>query len=128
LRDAGGFLEWFDVYGDLKGTLRSQVLDALAEGRDVLVEVDVKGALAIKEAFPGAVLVFIRAPSRDEQIRRLTERATDSPEALARRLSEAAAEEALASHFDHIVVNDDVDQAVRALADILDAHTTKPGD
>jgi len=127
LRDQGGFLEWFDVYGDLKGTLRSQVVDALADGHDVLVEVDVKGALAIKAAHPAAVLVFIRPPNREELIRRLTERATDSPEALARRLSEADTEEALAEHFDHIVVNDDVDQALAALTGILDAHHTKPG-
>jgi len=126
LRDAGGFLEWFEVYGDLKGTLRSQVVDALAAGHDVLVEVDVKGALAIKAAHPAAVLVFIRPPNRDELVRRLTERGTDSPEALDRRLAEADTEEALADHFDHIVVNDDVDRALTALTDILDGHKSVP--
>src|SRR6476659_3886631 len=63
LRDAGGFLAWVDVYGDLKGTPRQFVLDALAGGNDVLLELDVHGALAVREALPEALLVFVRAPS-----------------------------------------------------------------
>jgi guanylate kinase len=126
LRDAGGFLEWFEVYGDLKGTPRAAVEDALASGRDVLVEVDVQGALAIKRVHPEAVLVFVLPPSRAEQIRRLQERATDSPAALERRLAEAEAEERLAVEFDHVVVNDDLDRAADELTGILEAHHTDP--
>ena len=71
LRDAGGFLEWFEVYGDLKGTPLQYVVDELEAGHDVMVEVDVQGALAVKQALPEALLVFVRAPSREEQRRRL---------------------------------------------------------
>jgi guanylate kinase len=122
LRDAGGFLEWFDVYGDLKGTPRAPVEEHLAAGDDVLLEVDVQGALAVREAFPDAVLVFIRVPSRDEQRRRLLERGEDDPEAIERRLARADAEEALADRFDAVVVNDDPDRAADQVAAILRAH------
>ena len=119
LRDAGGFLEWFDVYGDLKGTPRAPVEEHLAAGDDVLLEVDVQGALAVREAYPEAVLVFVKAPSRDEQRRRLVERGEDDTEAIERRLARAEAEEALADRFDAVVVNDDPDRAAGEVAAIL---------
>jgi guanylate kinase len=71
LRDAGGFLEWFEVYGQLKGTPRAPVEQALVEGRDVLLEIDVQGALAVRERFPAALLVFLRSPDAAEQEARL---------------------------------------------------------
>jgi guanylate kinase len=120
LRDAGGFLEWFDVYGDLKGTPKRFVLDELAAGHDVMLEVDVQGARAVRAAVPEALLVFIQAPSRAEQRRRLEERGTESPEAVERRLAEAEIEEERAQReFDAVVVNHDVEQAVREVAAIL---------
>lgn len=122
LRDAGGFLEWFDVYGDLKGTPRAPVEEHLGAGDDVLLEVDVQGALAVKENYPDAVLVFIRAPSREEQRRRLVARRQDDPEAIERRLAQADAEEALADRFDAVVVNDDPDRAAGEVAAILSAY------
>jgi guanylate kinase len=122
LREAGGFLEWFDVYGDLKGTPRAPVEEHLAAGHDVLLEVDVQGALAVHEAYPDAVLVLVKAPSRDEQRRRLVERGEDDPEAIERRLARADAEEALADRFDAVVVNDDPDRAADEVAAILKAH------
>ena len=81
LRDAGGFLEWFEVYGDLKGTPRQFVDDALADGHDVLLELDVHGSLAVREKIPDALLVFVRAPSREEQRRRIEARGADDPAA-----------------------------------------------
>jgi guanylate kinase len=122
LRDAGGFLEWFDVYGQLKGTPREPVETALAAGRDVLMEIDVQGALAVRELVPDALLVFIRAPSRTAQEDRITGRDTDDAEQLARRLAEAAAEEAQAERFDAVVVNDELDAAVDEVAAILAAR------
>ena len=71
LRDAGGFLEWFDVYGDLKGTPHGPVEAHLAAGDDVLLEIDVQGALRVRQEFPEAVLVFLKPPSREEQRRRM---------------------------------------------------------
>jgi guanylate kinase len=119
LRDAGGYLEWFDVYGDLKGTPRTPVEEHLAAGDDVLLEIDVQGALAVKEAFPDAVLVFVKAPSREEQRRRLLERGQDDSEAIERRLAQAEDEERASSRFDAVVVNDDADRAAGEVAAIL---------
>lgn len=118
-----GFLESFEVYGDLKGTPRQFVVDSLAEGHDVLVEIDVNGALAAREAIPEALLVFVCAPSRDEQRRRLESRAADDAEAIERRLARADAEELVArERFDVLIVNDDVDRAAAELAAIVKAR------
>lgn len=121
LRDAGGFLEWFEVYGQLKGTPREQVERRLAAGEDVLMEVDVQGAMAIREQIPDATLVFLRAPSREVQQERLLERGADDDEQMARRIARAEAEEALSDRFDHVVVNDAADTAVSEVAAILNA-------
>jgi guanylate kinase len=123
LRDDGGFLEWFDVYGDMKGTPRSPVEKHLANGDDVLLEVDVQGALAVRDVFPDALLVFLRPPSRDVQRERLLDRDPDAdPQDLERRLAEADAEEARAAEFDAVVVNDDLEQAVAEIQRIVDAR------
>lgn len=123
LREEGGFLEWFEVYGDLKGTPKRFVLDELAAGHDVLLEVDVQGALKVREEIPDAVLVFVQAPSREEQRRRLAARGTESPEELERRLARAEAEERIAAErFDAVVVNHDVEQAAGEVAAILAAR------
>ena len=112
LHDEGGFLEWFEVYGDLKGTPKQFVLDELAAGCDVMLEVDVQGALAVKRALPEALLVFVKAPSRAEQRRRLEARARvtgEAAESIARRLGHADDEEHIGeTQFHRVVVNDDV--------------------
>lgn len=120
-RNEGGFLEWFEVYGELKGTPRQPVEQRLARGDDVLLEVDVQGALAVKERLPEAVLVFVRAPSRGEQRRRLERRANEEDIDVEGRLAAAEGEERLAGQFDQVVVNDDVDRAIDEIAGILDA-------
>ena len=122
IRDEGGFLEWFDVYGDLKGTPRAPVDEHLHAGDDVLLEVDVQGALAVREKYPDAVLVFVKAPSREEQRRRLLERGQDDPEAIERRLARAEEEEQAADRFAAVVVNDDADRAAREVAAILESR------
>lgn len=118
---AGRFLEWFDVHGDLKGTPRDGVAERLRAGTDVVLEIDVQGARAVRAAFPEAVLVFVRPPSRAEQRRRLVARQTDTPEQIERRLADAEVEEAQAAEggFDAVVVNDDLDRAVAEVATIL---------
>jgi len=121
LRDEGGFLEWFEVYGDLKGTPRGPVEEHLAAGDDVLIECDVQGALAIRAALPSAYIVFIRPPSRRVQRERLEGRDPDAgPDVLERRLDEADVEERLADQFDAVVVNDDLDRAVDEVAALLE--------
>jgi len=123
LRDAGGFLEWFEVFGDLKGTPRGPVAEHLAAGDDVLLELDVQGARAVKAAYPDAVLVFVKPPSRAEQRDRLFARDPGAdPHALERRLDQAEAEEREASDFDAVVVNDVLSRAVDEVAAILRAR------
>jgi guanylate kinase len=123
LRDAGGFLEWFEVYGDLKGTPRAYVEDQLAHGHDVMLEIDVQGARAVKAALPEALLVFVQAPSRAEQRRRLEHRALstgESAESIEGRLAHADEEERIgATEFDAVVVNNEPGQAAAEVAAIL---------
>jgi guanylate kinase len=129
VRETGGFLEWFEVYGDLKGTPRAAVERELASGHDVLLEVDVQGAMAVRKQFPDALLIFVKPPSRDVQRKRYVERHRDDPNFdpadLERRLNEADAEEKLADRFDAVVVNDDLDQAVQEVAAILTSRRSK---
>ena len=123
IRDEGGFLEWFAVYDDLKGTPRAPVDEHLAAGDDVLLELDVQGARAVKAAHPDALLVFVRPPSREEQRERLFARDPDADaETLERRLDEAEAVERAASDFDAVVVNDVLSRAVDEVAAILQAR------
>lgn len=119
LRGSGGFLESFEVFDNLYGTPRGPVDAHLAAGEDVLLEIDVQGAMAVRRFFPEAVLVFIRPPSREIQRERLVSRGLDDPGIIERRLAQAAAEEAFAPEFDEIVVNNDLEQAVRDVAAIL---------
>jgi guanylate kinase len=119
LRDRGGFLESFEVFGDLKGTPRDPVEQHLAAGHDVLLEIDVQGALEVRRQFPAAVLVFVKPPSPDELRRRLAARGTESAASLDRRLAAAAAEEDRAPEFDFVVVNDDLERVVAEVAGIL---------
>ena len=122
LRDSDGFLEWFEVYGQLKGTPIAPVLQHLAAGDDVLLEIDVQGALAVRARMPEALLVFLRAPDPGVQEARLRARGSDDPDQIERRLATAVAEEALAERFDAVVVNDTVDQAVGEVAAILETR------
>ena len=123
IRDAGGFLEWFAVYDDLKGTPKAPIDERLAAGHDVLLELDVQGARAVKAAYPDAVLVFVKPPSREEQRNRLFARDPGAdPDVLERRLDRAEAEEREASDFDAIVVNDDLSRAIDEVAAILQAR------
>jgi len=127
LRDAGGFLEWFEVYDDLKGTPKAPIDEHVAAGDDVLLELDVQGARAVRSEYPDAVLVFVKPPSRADQRERLFARDPDAdPDALERRLDQAEAEEREASDFDAIVVNDDLDRAIAEVAAILRARRESP--
>ncbi len=125
IRKEDGFLEWFEVYGDLKGTPTQPVEERLAAGTDVLLEIDVQGALAVREKFPYALLIFLRPPNRAEQRRRLEGRAEgDSAQqaAIETRLAQAEVEESLASRFDNVVTNRDSEVAAREVAAILKAR------
>ncbi len=117
----GGFLEYAEVFGNYYGTERAQVEGLWAEGRDVLLEIDVQGAAQIRRSHPDACQIFILPPSLETLAARLTARGQDQPEVIARRLAEAQAELARCLEFDWLVVNDDFDQARAELAAIFKA-------
>jgi guanylate kinase len=117
-------VESFEVFGHFYGTPRRPLVDHLAAGDDVVLEIDVQGAMAVRKAFPEAVLVFLRPPSREVQRERLLARAGDALDSIERRLAKADADEAMAAEFDLIVVNDDLEAAVDQVAAILEARRT----
>jgi guanylate kinase len=119
-RDRGEFLEWAQVYGHYYGTPRKPLEAALAAGRNVILELDIQGAQAVKRARPDAVLVFIEPPSMDDLILRLRGRGTDDPDSLNKRLVAAYEEVKQKGIYDHIVVNDEVGRAADALIRILE--------
>ena len=110
---AGEFLEYEEVYPDrFYGTLRSEVESRLERGERVVLDVDVNGGLRVKQMFGSqALAMFIQPPSIDELRRRLESRGTDAPEVIEDRLKRAAYELSLASQFDTVVVNDDLERA-----------------
>ncbi len=114
-REAGFFAEWAEVHGNLYGTPLDAVRSLLAEGRDVLFDIDVQGAAQLRETLPEAVTVFILPPSRKELERRLRGRGTESEDCIRRRLAAAAQEVAQAHLFDHCIVNADLEHARQEL-------------
>jgi guanylate kinase len=117
---AGEFLEWVEYSRDLYGTLRSEVEDKLARGDDVILEIELRGARAVREAMPQAIAVFIAPPSLAELAQRLRGRGTETDEAIARRLHIAETEVAAAGEFDHVVINDDAARAATEVAAIIE--------
>ena len=120
MRDAGEFLEHASVFGHAYGTSRQAVLEQVQCGRDVILEIDWQGAAQVREAWPGAVTVFILPPSRQALRARIEGRGQDRPEVIARRMEEATRELAQHADFDHLVVNDDFEAATQELAAIVD--------
>jgi guanylate kinase len=121
---AGAFLEWAKLHGHQRsGTLKSQVMDSLSAGRDVMFDVDWQGARAIAAAAPeDTVRVFILPPTMAEMVRRIHARAGDSDEMIRRRLETAREEFTKWGEYDYIVVNDDFDHAYAELAHIYHAE------
>lgn len=115
-------LEYAPYVGNYYGTPAAPVDKVLAEGQDVLLEIEAKGALRVKQTRPDAVLVFLAAPSFAELERRLRTRGDTSPEKIKERLETAREEYALAHQYDYIVVNDTVERARDEIATILAAH------
>jgi guanylate kinase len=124
----GELLEWAEIVGHRSGTPRRFVEDRLADGRDVLLEVDVKGAKQVRELMPDALLVFLLPPSFEELERRLRGRGSESEERLGERLGTARWELQQEPWFDERVVNDDLDRAVNEVAAIIEASRSSRSD
>ena len=125
--EAGEFLEWAWVHGHRYGTLRSEAERLLADGRSVVLEIDVQGGLNVRRVHPDAVLVFIEPPSAEELERRLRGRGTEDEGSVRRRLANARAEMDCAPSYDVRIVNDDLDRAVSELAHVIDTYETTGG-
>jgi guanylate kinase len=124
-RYGGGFLEWAEVFDNLYGTPRSPVDLAVERGKNVLLELDIQGALAVKRARPEAVLIFIEPPSLEDLLLRLRGRGTEDPETISKRVRAAYEEVKNKGLYDFIVVNADVKTATEQLVRILDEQSTE---
>jgi len=121
------FVEWEEVFGNLYGTLKSELITTISRGEDIFLEVDVKGALKIKGQFPEAILIFLMPPSFEELITRLRGRSTESPEQLERRISRAEMEISQKDKFDYTVVNNDLSQCVNEVLELIEKPKTIGG-
>ncbi len=126
--DGDELLEWAEVYGNYYGVPKAQVVDAIEEGRDVVIKIDVQGAATIRKKAPGGVFIFLEAPNLQELSDRLTARMTESSEALKRRIETAAQEMDQAPSFDYRVVNRSgrLGEAVAEVEQILSAERARP--
>ncbi|MGH8258196.1 MAG: guanylate kinase [Steroidobacteraceae bacterium] len=118
----GAFLEHAQVFDNYYGTSRETVERLLAAGTDVVLEIDWQGARQVRAALPECVTLFILPPSRSALEERLTQRGTDSPDVIARRLRDAVGDMRHYSEFDYVVVNDEFDQAVSDLESVVAGH------
>ena len=112
------FLEWAEFAGNRYGTPQQQVEDALRQGRNVLLEIEIAGAKQVKEHLPQSLLVFLEPPSWEELVARLEGRGTDGAERRAERLTLAQEELAAAAYFDVVIVNDQVESVVQKLVEL----------
>jgi len=122
IRRSDGFLEHAEVFGNRYGTSRREVEGKLASGRTVILEIDWQGAAQVRAAMPEAETVFLLPPSHAELQRRLEGRNSDSPEVLARRLSEAREDVGKWRDFHYVLINDDLEATCQRMSRILDGR------
>ena len=120
--EADEFVEWAEVHGHLYGTSRRALQAALDEDRFLILDVDVQGAMQMRERVPDVVLVFVLPPSADALVERLAERGTEGEDTVAQRIENARAELEQASRFDYIVINENLDQAIEEVRSIVSAE------
>ena len=125
LAEQDGLLEWEEVYGYRYGTPKAQVQELLAAGFDVVLDMDINGALHLKRLYPESVTVFLLPPSLFELRRRLTARGRDDRETIEVRLARAEAEIERAREFDYAVMNDSLSASLALLQAILDAERAR---
>jgi guanylate kinase len=118
--EEGALLEYAEVFGNLYGTPRDKIEEALNAGKTIILEIDVQGAKQVKAAYPQATMIFILPPSAKILAERMGRRARDSEQAAARRLREASTEIAAAwQYYDNMVINDDLEQAIDEVLQII---------
>ncbi|MCY6372353.1 guanylate kinase [Clostridium ganghwense] len=120
--DENDFLEYAEVYGNYYGTPKSKVIERLDEGKDVILEIDIQGALKVKEAYPEGIFIFILPPSMEELKNRIIKRGSETQESLMTRFKSAYKEINYVSKYNYAVVNDEVDIAVEKIQSIITAE------
>ena len=123
--DENAFLEHAEYVGNCYGTPRAPVEQQLKDGYDVYLDIDVQGALQVKEIRPETLMIFLMPPSMEELERRLVSRGKNTPEEIRDRLAAAERECACRDRFDYVVVNDIVERAVNEISDLIDSKKTK---
>jgi guanylate kinase len=113
------FIEWAEFSGNCYGTKKSFVMNSLANGEHVLLEIDTQGALQIKKKMPDTILIFIQPPSYEDLVARLRGRHTETEEAIKKRLEFVEFEKENSKYFDFIVINDEVERAVKEIEEII---------
>ncbi|NOZ55205.1 MAG: guanylate kinase [Calditrichaeota bacterium] len=117
----GAFAEWAEVHGHLYGTLKDQIDRNLKAGKIILLDIDVKGGLSLKRAFPeDSLLIFLAPPSLEVLEKRLRQRGTDSEEEINRRLQRVKMELDAAKQYDTVIVNEDLDTTVREVLEAIE--------
>lgn len=116
------FLEYAKVYGNYYGTPKAEVLKAINEGKDVILEIDIQGALKVKKAYPKGIFIFILPPSMEELKSRIIKRGSETPESLMTRFKSAYKEINYVSKYNYAVINDTVEYAVKNIESIIDAE------
>ena len=122
---AGEFLEWAHVFGHRYGTLKSEVVKQIENGRDVLLDIDWQGTQQLKQVDPDIVRVFILPPSMEELERRLRERGTDSEDVISNRMARSATEISHWAEYDYVLINDDAEHCRKLVHTILKAERLK---
>ena len=125
MRDRKELLEWAEFCGNYYGTPRKYVTEQLMQGKNVILEIEVQGALQVKKIYPEGVLVFMVPPNLEELGRRLTNRGTEDKETINMRLRRALEEMELVDEYDYLVINDTVEQAAKDILTIVDAEGMK---
>lgn len=119
LIDYNGFIEWAQYVENYYGTPRKFVEDEMAQGHDVILEIEVQGAMNIREQYPDSILIFVSAPSAASLRDRLAGRGTESEEVIDKRMNRAAEESEAMKEYDYIVVNDVLEDCVETVNSII---------
>lgn len=118
-------VEYAEYVGNYYGTPKSYVEQQLQNGKDVILEIEIQGAMKIKKRFPDALLLFVMPPSAEELNRRLLERGTETEEQIKKRLSRAVEEAEGIENYEYIVINDKLDECVEEMHDIIQSAKFK---
>ena len=119
LIDYGGFIEWTQYVENYYGTPRKFVEESLNQGKNIILEIEVMGAMKIKEQYPDALLIFISAPSIDSLRDRLRGRGTEAEDVILKRLKKATEESADMDKYDYIVINDDLEECIQTVNSVI---------